>query len=981
MKAKSSTINTISFEVFGDWYNRGGYELVPWIELLDLRKWNSKSNKEKDESLNKNKPLKRKKVSSAEGDDDTDLSPMEQEDASMADLDSNTAVAMDEKMAIASPPCSAPQRCVVSFDFSGTMPDNSKLHVNITEENLYILQAFVNRTKLIERNMDDIVVKIVNSREVSTDDKRTLTKRGFVRCILRDVCGLRVHGDMISSSSSSSSSGDKLSVGEEKLFQHMLESLYSCFDLDHTEAVPCIDLSVGFTFLCSGSKSTKLARAFDLIDVTKRGELTYDDLTRYLRCYLSVLVGLSLTTYNFQTNQYTHSMDSEGDNKNSNGRMINKKGMYCAIHNGSEWTASHICSSPARANRVISFESFADWYTEGGFQIAPWLELLDLKKFLNLLEAQDESKPLSNSNWNNSSLNHQNQSVLNQMNSNHAIPPILNNSTMTSASSSSSPTSTVNSFVKRNRVPPDAVAFTFPLAKGNQLVVLKDDLVYVRKVVAQLGFVDAQVQANVVWEHLQSMSQNKERISQKEFVNVILEVIKVQTLVKAEYDQQFLLQNFFSSFDLSQCGNVPSNQLMGGLTLLCNGRKSQKLAFCFHLFASASSSNSSSEKEMNNDDLFYFLRSFLIVLFSCCAQSLELTADQVSTWITDTARMCCRDVMHHQWQSKKETVDFKSFGTWYNDGGFETAPWLELLDLKKWALDEDLAPSNGANDNNHNPSQWNLNYQQPSASSPSFCNAKLKGHDDQNDHNNLPGNDSPQQPIKFHLLTHGESNGVYITFSPDRVARLRQLVQESNLANMNAKVVIDHFVNNCANRSVMSKSEFDQCMRSLIRGETLSLDAKNGLSELLNSLFYSFDRTSHNAIMMGQRPMHEVALCELASGFSVLCGGKKSDKLECTFDLFDNDQDGKLLRADLHRFLRSFITLFVCLSSTASSDPSVFHQIDAGASWAVEKIYRSRSSNESYINFDDFASWYTDGGYSSIPWLELLDLRKWMFQS
>ena len=49
--------------------------------------------------------------------------------------------------------------------------------------------------------------------------------------------------------------------------------------------------------------------------------------------------------------------------------------------------------------------------------------------------------------------------------------------------------------------------------------------------------------------------------------------------------------------------------------------------------------------------------------------------------------------MHHQWQnSGKETVDFMEFGKWYNDGGYETAPWLELLDLGKWALDEELVP-------------------------------------------------------------------------------------------------------------------------------------------------------------------------------------------------------------------------------------------------------------------------------------------------
>ena len=29
----------------------------------------------------------------------------------------------------------------------------------------------------------------------------------------------------------------------------------------------------------------------------------------------------------------------------------------------------------------INFEEFADWYTYGGFEVSPWLELLDLKKW------------------------------------------------------------------------------------------------------------------------------------------------------------------------------------------------------------------------------------------------------------------------------------------------------------------------------------------------------------------------------------------------------------------------------------------------------------------------------------------------------------------------------------------------------------------------------------------------------------------------
>ena len=29
----------IDFQSFGDWYNEGGYKIIPWIELIDLSKW------------------------------------------------------------------------------------------------------------------------------------------------------------------------------------------------------------------------------------------------------------------------------------------------------------------------------------------------------------------------------------------------------------------------------------------------------------------------------------------------------------------------------------------------------------------------------------------------------------------------------------------------------------------------------------------------------------------------------------------------------------------------------------------------------------------------------------------------------------------------------------------------------------------------------------------------------------------------------
>ena len=53
----------------------------------------------------------------------------------------------------------------------------------------------------------------------------------------------------------------------------------------------------------------------------------------------------------------------------------------------------------------------------------------------------------------------------------------------------------------------------------------------------------------------------------------------------------------------------------------------------------------------------------------------------------------------------------------------------------------------------------------------------------------------------------------------------------------------------------------------------------------------------------------------------------------------------------------------------------MYDQIDSGASWATDQILSDRNAS---ISFDDFAQWYSDGGYNVISWLELLDLRKWV---
>jgi hypothetical protein len=158
-----------------------------------------------------------------------------------------------------------------------------------------------------------------------------------------------------------------------------------------------------------------------------------------------------------------------------------------------------------------------------------------------------------------------------------------------------------------------------------------------------------------------------------------------------------ILANFYQCFDIEQCDSVALDELMGGLTLLCGGKKSTKLAFAFSIFDTRQGIKKvRSGHSLSGEDLFLFLRSILIVTFSTCRQSLDMSDEIVGRCIADTANMICNDVMRHQWETKQmDRLDFDEFGQWYNDGGFERAPWLELLDLNKWVLlDIDIQAEN-----------------------------------------------------------------------------------------------------------------------------------------------------------------------------------------------------------------------------------------------------------------------------------------------
>jgi len=175
-----------------------------------------------------------------------------------------------------------------------------------------------------------------------------------------------------------------------------------------------------------------------------------------------------------------------------------------------------------------------------------------------------------------------------------------------------------------------------------------------------------------------------------------------------------------------------------------------------------------------------------------------------------------------------------------------------------------------------------------------------------------------------------------------------------------------------AEEGLLSKKQFDRCVRRLIPAQSLTAEEKAEFSALLSALFYAYDRDGSS----------QVDVLEFMGGFALLCAGNKSGKLAYAFDLLDEDGDGRLSRRGLWRFLRAFLSVLMSMSSKASSMEAseLVDLIDNGAVWTAATIFEQCDlAEKNKIDFEELAAWYTEGGYRLSPWLELLDLKKWLY--
>jgi hypothetical protein len=396
-------------------------------------------------------------------------------------------------------------------------------------------------------------------------------------------------------------------------------------------------------------------------------------------------------------------------------------------------------------------------------------------------------------------------------------------------------------------------------------------------------------------------------------------------------DAQAYLNDVFDALQDPSDGRGDGGELRVAAALLSGARKSEKLAAAFEVLG---------PDALDLNGVARLLRAALASI------AFATDATDISQAINREAASLAEDVCANA--DDQNEITFDDFGNWYNSRGFELAPWLELLDLTKWPVD-----------------------------------GRGELQDESDEEEDDEEETASRAVVAFEVATDdgttqdddGQVLVLRAAFSLQAVGRLRDLVMGSGLGDCDASVLCGH-----AARAATAAGRLDRrAFASVIAAFAPDEASAERHAPFLHYLYGAFVRDEQ----LG------ADAAEVAAGLSLLCAGSKSSKLAVAWELFaDGDKwDGALSRRGLWRYVRSFLATLLAVASLpdgAAGDAAVAEcAVDVAddaddAAVALAAAVFADAGGDDLVAFDDFADWYTDGGYKVASWLELLDLSKWV---
>lgn len=351
--------------------------------------------------------------------------------------------------------------------------------------------------------------------------------------------------------------------------------------------------------------------------------------------------------------------------------------------------------------------------------------------------------------------------------------------------------------------------------------------------------------------------------------------------------------NLFQAYNRSGTGLINCIELLTGLLIFCQGKKSEKLAFAFKLHGT----------DLSRRGLWTFLRSFLTILITL-GNGREDSAKEIGAVVDQTCIQLTKCIFRDC--NLPETMDFETFARWYTTGGYAKLAWIELLDREKWPkVDQAVAQNIKTASTGSNPKMVSC----LAFSFPLYESIVLK---------------IKSQDVDFvmELANHVEFGSV------------ESLVEEKS-------------------RQYLTCDEFFSWIRQYIPKTKLDTDHQLKFSKYFHRIFALYQ----NYDLVDMR--------DIVCGFSILCTGSKSEKLAQLF------HDRELSRAEFSNFFRSYVGFLFSFSS----NPKCRSLVEKTAEIITSRVFDHLDTDA--IDLEQFADWYSSEGCAEIPYLELLDLKKW----
>jgi hypothetical protein len=256
-----------------------------------------------------------------------------------------------------------------------------------------------------------------------------------------------------------------------------------------------------------------------------------------------------------------------------------------------------------------------------------------------------------------------------------------------------------------------------------------------------------------------------------------------------------------------------------------------------------------------------FLGSFLRMLLGCSFSSSSQRGYGVTSQIVaKTCRALARDISQH---CRDILIDFQSFGDWYNEGGYKTIPWIELIDLSKWIK---ISAVNAMS--------------RRSAGLMTSGDKEEREIDDEEREPEEGVASGPQSDPTFTLILHKRNGQYVVSILPETVTAVLDLSKQSGLSKIDSERINRVLIESCDQELLLlNRKEFDRfvhrihpqrrkqyhadIMARVKRGDPPTSPFSEKNCDAFNSLFNVYDRTGQGV----------VDAMEIAVGISVLCSG------------------------------------------------------------------------------------------------------------